>query len=267
MKNIKLFTLILFIYGCDNPVKDMKNKPPLTNLSYDTSAHSESYCTTGVYPVIYGTETYKGNITEKRLIEPMHMVGNKVDLTNKDTGIYQLAHYQDGKYWLQTYVQTEDNQLHIPEWFTGNFNASGYEEYVPYNRTISGTFNFIKNSKAKEYEKAEEFIFNTYHAYPDSVNMLNNYIDIPDCCYNICIGRYAGLYLRNEKYCVIVGSDSASTNVYGRNMIWQVDFEHPLLSKKQKKELKLYYKKWVVTGKDNIKSRIEFVKKFGRIKG
>jgi len=95
---------------------------------------------------------------------------------------------------------------------------------------------------------------------------LYNRTETKDCCYNICIGRQAGFYLRNEKYCVIVGSDSASTNVYGRDMIWQVDFEHPILSKEQKKELKLYYKKWVVAGKDNIKSRIELFKRFNRIK-
>ena len=77
---------------------------------------------------------------------------------------------------------------------------------------------------------------------------------------NICIGRHAGQLLTDEDLCIIVGHDSAAVNSIGKDMVWQVDWNEPALSKKLKYALKDYYTKYIITGKDNRKNRIAFIR-------
>jgi hypothetical protein len=79
----------------------------------------------------------------------------------KDTTIHQDIWYYNGKYCLQTWVQTENQQTHLSQ--NKPFDMYiGTDTYAPYNKDISGTFEFIKKNKAIEYNKADSFVQSLY---------------------------------------------------------------------------------------------------------
>ena len=86
-------------------------------------------------------------------------------------------------------------------------------------------------------------------------------MNVPQGDYNICIGINAGLYLTNENYCVIVGHRSAQINIKGKDMIWMIDWDEPYLTPQVKAILLDYQNNFILTGKDNKKSRSELILK------
>ncbi len=73
--------------------------------------------------------------------------------------------------------------------------------------------------------------------------------------YNVCLGKTAGKYLALEKYCIIVGSnisDSLNRSFKGRDMVWYVDYDEPLLKKDPEIKFMLftYEERVIKTGND-----------------
>lgn len=72
-----------------------------------------------------------------------------------DTSIGQQVWYYKGKYWLQTYVNTNKYQSHYSNNRGEPFmSLNGSYDEAPYNVEISGTFVYIKSNKQLEYKKA-----------------------------------------------------------------------------------------------------------------
>lgn len=90
-----------------------------------------------------------------------------------------------------------------------------------------------------------------YKSQYDSVT--GNGMNIPHGIFNVIIGYGAGKYLTTESYCVIVGHDSIAVNTKGKDMVWYVNWDEPLLIMHPdiKKILFDYYLEYIKTGKDD----------------
>lgn len=96
---------------------------------------------------------------------------------------------------------------------------------------------------------------NNIDTTPNRINELSTRVS--QGIFNVIIGRHAGLYLRNESYCVIVGHDSATINAKGNDMIWIVDWNEPYLITNPdiEKILWEYYNSNILTNTDTKDSR------------
>jgi len=69
----------------------------------------------------------------------------------------QEVSYEDGKFSLITYYKAISYDISKNSLNKNNFAGYALPTY-PYENTIKGDFEFIKNNKAKELQKAKEFI-------------------------------------------------------------------------------------------------------------
>jgi hypothetical protein len=106
----------------------------------------------------------------------MTFIGGNAVTIKQDTVIKQDVTYENGRYYLQTYIVTEKDQIHPMS--NENYGIGIYTKFCPYYTDIFGTFEYIKANKKNEYMKAKDYFYKKTKAdklIKDNLDYLNSY--------------------------------------------------------------------------------------------